>query len=35
MVARNYTAVTTLRIMDGVQLPRGQHRRAALGHSAR
>jgi virulence factor Mce-like protein len=23
MVARNYTAVTTLRIMDGVQLPRG------------
>ena len=23
MVARNYTAVTTLRVMDGVQLPRG------------
>ena len=23
MVARNYTAVTTLRIMDGVRLPRG------------
>ena len=23
MVARNYTAVTTLRISDGVQLPRG------------
>ena len=23
MVARNYTAVTTLRIMDGVQLPQG------------
>ena len=29
MVARNYTAVTTLRIGDGVQLPRGQHRRVA------
>ena len=34
MVARNYTAVTTLRIMDGVQLPRGQHRRIALCDSA-
>ena len=32
MVARNYTAVTTMRIMDGVQLPRGQYRRVAVGH---
>lgn len=34
MRVSNYTAITTLRILDGVRLPKGQHRRAAFGDPA-